>query len=333
MPDEKDKNANPSKNNPKRSKKPAKFIVNPFAKLTDEDLQRAAIAGQRHAEAQIENERAGIHRAYERTLVWISRNGDVQRLPGARESDYESPRIAPDGRQVAVYSGGQIWLYDLARETLTRFTVEGKENNRPVWTPDGKRIAFCTGIEGSRNIFWQMADGSGGVERLTTGEHDNIPISFSPDGETLAFQESSMTGERRAWILRIWILRLKDRKAQPFLTTQVNQGTPQFSPDGRWLAYVSRESGAGQQVFVQPYPVPGDKVQVSTYGGSEPAWNPNGRELFFRSGANEQEMTAVDVAAQPTFTAGHQGCSLRVNTSPPPIRCPITTSLATANAS
>ena len=237
MADENDKNAKPSVNDSELTKKPPKHTDDLFAKLTDEDWQRAMIYGQLHVEAQIENERAGIHRAYERTLVWVSRTGEVQPLAGAEESDYESPQISPDGRQVAICSGGQIWLHDLSRETLTKFTSEGKENKLPVWTPDGKRIAYCSDMEGSQNIFWKSADGSGGLDRLTTSKHKHIPVSFSPNGETLAFEESYITEGRGIWILRLWILQLKDRSAQPFLATEVNQGSPRFSPDGRWLAY------------------------------------------------------------------------------------------------
>ena len=304
MADENDKNAKPSVNDSELTKKPPKHTDDLFAKLTDGDWQRAMIYGQRHVEAQIEHERAGIHRAYERTLVWVSRTGEVQPLAGAEESDYESPQISPDGRQVAICSGGQVWLYDLSRETLTQFTSEGKENKLPVWTPDSKRIAYCSDMEGSQNIFWKSADGSGSLERLTMSKHKHIPVSFSPNGETLAFEESYITEGPGMWILRLWTLQLKDRSAQPFWPTQVNQGSPRFSPDGRWLAYTSRESGSSERVFVQPFPGPGDKIQVSEYGGSEPVWNPNGRELFFRSGVNDREMMAVDVATEPTFTAG-----------------------------
>ena len=98
----------------------------------------------------------------------------------------------------------------------------------------------------------------------------------------------------------IWVLRLADRKAQPFLRTPFNESVPRFSPDGRWLSYISNESGR-YEVYVQPYPGPGGKWQISTEGGTEPVWNPNGRELFYRSG---DKMMAVDIATQPSFTFG-----------------------------
>jgi eukaryotic-like serine/threonine-protein kinase len=188
---------------------------------------------------------------------------------------------------------------------LTRLTFEGNFNVNPAWTPDGKRIAFTSNKEGPQSIFWQLADGSGGLERLTTGEYNNnhVPMSWSPDGQLLAFiQIDPTTG------LDIWVLRLGDpsagsgqvRKAQPFLRTPFNESVPAFSPDGHWLAYVSDESGL-VEVYVQPYPGPGGKYQISKEGGTEPVWNRNGRELFYRSG---NKMMAVDIATKPGFAAG-----------------------------
>jgi Tol biopolymer transport system component/predicted Ser/Thr protein kinase len=232
-------------------------------------------------------------------LVWVSRNGAEQAV-AAPARGYQFPRLSPDGRRVAagiVDLESQVRLYDLARETLTRFTFEGSVNQASVWTPDGKRIAFQSNKEGSNNIFWQLADGSGGLERLTTSEYPNSPRSFSPDGQLLAFIEINPTTG-----YDIWVLRLKDHKAEPFLRTPFNESVPSFSPDGRWLAYMSDESGHFE-VYVQPYPGPGGKWQISTDGGTEPVWNPNGRELFYRSGDNNK-MMAVDIATQPGFAAG-----------------------------
>jgi Tol biopolymer transport system component/predicted Ser/Thr protein kinase len=230
-------------------------------------------------------------------LVWVSRNGGEQPL-AAPPRAYMIPRLSPDDRRVAVVIAEQepqIWLYDFPRETLSRFTFEGNANNGPVWTPDGKRIAFNSNKEGARNIFWQLADGSAGLERLTTSKYIHIPGSWSPDGQLLAFAEvNSTTG------FDIWVLRLGDRKAQPFLRTPFNEQAPQFSPDGRWLAYYSNESGRSE-VYVQPYPGPGGKWQISTEGGKEPLWNRNGRELFYRSG---NKMMAVEITTQPSFSAG-----------------------------
>jgi dipeptidyl aminopeptidase/acylaminoacyl peptidase len=234
----------------------------------------------------------GSVQASQSKLVWVSRNGAEQPLP-APARDYESPRVSPDGRRVALASGGQIWLYDLARDTLTRFTFEGSLNGGPVWTPDGKRIAFSSDRGGALNLFWQKADGSGGLERLTTSERIEAPSSWSPYGQLLSFVEFDPRPT-------IWVLSLSDRKAQPFLQTTANEGTPQFSPDGRWMAYVSNESGRNE-IYVQPYPGPGGKWQISTDGGNKPVWNRNGRELFYRSG---DKMMAVEITTAPSFSAG-----------------------------
>jgi Tol biopolymer transport system component len=230
-------------------------------------------------------------------LVWVNRNGTEQPL-AAPEHAYINPRISPDGQRVAVgitEQERQVWLYDVSRGTLTRLTFQGNNNLVPFWTPDGKRIAFTSNKEGPRNLFWQLADGSGGLERLTTSENIQLPGSWSPEGDLLAFSDVNPTTG-----FDIWMLRLSDRKAQPFLQTQFNESTPQFSPDGRWLAYVSDESGR-KEIYVQPYPGPGGKSQISTEGGVEPLWNRNGRELFYRSG---NKMMSVEIAIKPSFSAG-----------------------------
>jgi serine/threonine-protein kinase len=233
----------------------------------------------------------------QRRLVWVNRNG-AEHPVAAPTRAYLFPRVSPDGRRVAVVIAeqeAQVWLQDLSRETLTRFTFEGNRNLNSVWTPDGKRIAFLSNKEGPQNIFWQQADGGGGLERLSTGEFPQVPMSWSPDGQLLAFMENNPTTG-----YDIWVLRLSDHKMQPFLRTPFNESVPRFSPDGRWLAYISNESGR-YEIYVQPYPGPGGKWQVSTEGGTEPAWNPNGRELFYRSG---DKMMAVDITTQPSFAAG-----------------------------
>jgi serine/threonine-protein kinase len=236
----------------------------------------------------------------QRRLVWVSRNGAEQDV-GAPPQAYGYPRLSPDGRRVAVELDSQIWLYDLARETLSKLTFEGSTNQNPTWTPDGRRIAFFSNREEApMPMYWILADGSGGPERLSTRDPsrqsgNHVPRSWSPDGQFLAFHVPGPETQRD-----IWVLRMSDHKAEPFLRTRFVEGAPAFSPDGRWIAYISNESGR-PEIYVQPYPGPGGKWQISTEGGSEPVWNPNGRELFYRSGSR---MMAVDVTSQPTFAAG-----------------------------
>jgi eukaryotic-like serine/threonine-protein kinase len=230
------------------------------------------------------------------TLVWVSRAGVEQPL-AAPPHVYREPRLSPDGRTIAIVTledGLQIWLFDLGRETLSRITFRGN-NAVPTWAPDGKHLAFWSDIDGPVNIFWQLADGTGGAESLRSSAYFDAPFSFSPDGQLLAFAEVNPTTPGG-----IWVLRMRDRTAQPFLQTSATLDAPRFSPDGRWLAYVSNESGR-REVYVQPYPGPGGRRQISTEGGTEPVWDPNGQELFYRDG---DKMMGVKIITQPTFSAG-----------------------------
>jgi Tol biopolymer transport system component/predicted Ser/Thr protein kinase len=254
---------------------------------------------------------SGGVQADQRRLVWVTRNGAEQPVAAPARS-YVYPRISPDGQLISVgitEEDTQIWLYDLSREKLTRITFGGSVNQDSTWTPDGKRIAVQSNREGPLNMFWQLADGSGGVEHLVSSEYDNFPISWSPDGQLLAFAEVNPTTG-----YDIWVLRLSDRKAQPFLRTTFNESAAHFSPDGRWLAYISDESGRFE-IYVQPYPGPGGKWQISTEGGTEPVWNRNGRELFYRSGG---KMMAVDITTQPTFASGKPRMLFEGQYSPAP---------------
>jgi serine/threonine protein kinase/Tol biopolymer transport system component len=237
----------------------------------------------------------GLNATRSARMVWVDRHG-TERPIAAPPRAYQRPRLSPDGNHIAVAimeNGGQVWIYDLARETLSRLTFGSGVDLDPVWLPDGKRITFESGAPG--NLFWQPADGSGKAERLATADIAQVPTSWAPDGQVLAFVDVNPNTGRD-----IWTLKLSDRSLQPFLQTSFDEGAPAFSPDGRWLAYGSDESGR-REVYVQPYPGPGGKWQISTEGGSEPTWNPNGRELFYRNG---DKMLALDVTTQPTFSAG-----------------------------
>ena len=238
------------------------------------------------------------------SLVWVDREGAVEPL-GAPPHFYRAPRLSPDGGRIAVEiseASTDIWVYGIPRNTLTRLTFEGT-NRLSKWTPDGKRITFRSNRAGADNLFWKPADGSGPAERLTTSEFRQNPGSWSPDGQVLAFHQqpgaygSSSTGRD------IWVLPMEgERKPSPFLQTPFNEAAPRFSPDGRWLAYVSDESGR-REVYVQPFPGPGGKWQISTDGGVEPVWARNG-ELFYRN-ENGDKMMVVDFTTEPTFRAGN----------------------------
>ena len=262
---------------------------------------------------------SGSPHQFESRLVWVDRQGAVQPIP-APPRGYSSPALSGDGKLVVVNVTSdteQLWTFDLARGTLTQLTSEQGSNRDGVWTADGKRVAYRSNRAGTWNLFWRPSDGSGSEERLTTSDKHHIASSFSPDGQLLAFEEDNpATGED------IWELRLRDLSAssgqvpsaaslrdsgqagqvhqvQPYLRTPFNEANARFSPDGRWLAYDSDESG-GYEVYVQTYPGPGGKWRVSSGGGYDPRWNRNGREMFYQSG---DKMMAVDIITSPSFSA------------------------------
>ncbi|MGE3844796.1 MAG: protein kinase, partial [Vicinamibacterales bacterium] len=237
---------------------------------------------------------SGGARDVQRQLVWVDRNGAEQVLPAPARA-YELVALSPDGRRIAMGLDRQIWSYDISRETLSRLTLEGSLNLGPTWTPDGSRIAFFSNkASGEYNIWWQPADG-GGLKQLTNREYASNPYSFSPDGRLLAFVERNpkTLGD-------IWILHTDTGKSEPIAATPFNEDIPRISPNGRWLAYTSTDSGR-VEVYVQAFPGLGAKWQVSTEGGTEPRWNRNGKELFFRNG---EKLMAVDVDTSREFTAG-----------------------------
>jgi hypothetical protein len=242
----------------------------------------------------------------ERSLAWVDRNGSAEPLP-LPSRPYLSPRLSPDGRRFLVWTQGDrnVWVHDLSRGVTTRLTFEGR-NARASWTPDGTRIAYGSAIAGAENLFWRPSDGSGTTERLASSEFLQAPATWTPDGRTLLFTESSPTTAN----LDIWTLSLDgDRRPHPFLQTPFNEQYPDLSPDGRWLASASNQSGR-VEVYVQPYPGPGARQQISVEGGTAPAWSRDGRELFYTTApsvggqAALTKMMVVPVQVKPTFTAG-----------------------------
>jgi hypothetical protein len=247
----------------------------------------------------------GVFPDPERSLVWVDRTGAVQPLQVPAHA-YTSPRLSPDGRRVAVWTQGDrnIWVHDLSRGTLTPVTFEGR-NARAIWTPDGTRLTYGSATAGNENLFWKPLDGSGLADRLTTGDYLQVAASWSPDGQTLAFVEAHPETGNDIWVLPL----TGERRPRAIIHTRFSEAYPAFSPDGHWLAYASDESGRNE-VYVQPYPGPGLRQQVSTDGGTAPAWSGDGRELFYTTTqsvggqATLTKMMAVGVALRPTFTAG-----------------------------
>jgi Tol biopolymer transport system component len=223
-------------------------------------------------------------------LVWVSRQGVEQPITETPRR-YMYPRLASDGRRTVVVAAGDLWIQDLTRATLTRLTSERTVGNAfPVWTPDGTRVLFRT----STGMYWTAADGSGDPHPIAGAISGDIPCSFSPDGDTLAYMRQTGQTSRDVYVLSL----RGQHPPRPVVNTPAFEGGPQFSPDGHWIAYTSDDSGQ-MQVYVRPFPGPGRRWTVSTQGGTQPAWNRNGKEIFYRVG---NKMMVVDVSAGADLT-------------------------------
>jgi Tol biopolymer transport system component len=226
----------------------------------------------------------------------VDERGEAKPL-GEPKAGLQVPRFAPDGRSlvmtVAEEDRTDLWSYDLTRETLTRLTFGGT-NAASVFFPDGRSVAFASDRDGVFSIYRTFADGSGDATRITRGQNPQFPTSVSPDGKHLAYTELHPESN-----LDVYVLSLQDQTARPLLRTDHAEAGAVFSPDGKFLAYVSDESGA-EQVYVRRFPGPSGRWQVSTVTGTEPVWSRDGSRLFFRSG---DSLMAADVQLLPEFEA------------------------------
>ena len=226
-------------------------------------------------------------------IDWTTRDGKTSVLREAK-ANWANPRFSPDGQKLAleITDGKQhnIWVYEWARDTLTQLTFGPAQDQLPVWTPDGRHVVFSSdrAKPGTANVFWVNADGTGDVTRLTDSNAHQIATSWHPSGKFLVFMEGRTTSRFDLMILpmegdavRGWT----PGKPTAFLTTPAIKVMPMFSPDGRWIAYVSNEAGgAGLDVYVRPFPAKDGRWRVSSGGGSYPKWSATARELLFLSG-------------------------------------------------
>jgi Tol biopolymer transport system component len=225
-------------------------------------------------------------------LVWFDRGGKQVGVVGApmKVSTGQEPHLSPDGKRLVIKRDNNIWVIDLARETGIRLTSVFSQ--LPLWSPDGSHVAFQSSIEGTthRGIAQKAANGVGETELLWDGV--KFPQSWSPDGRFILFMQRGVKTR-----LDIWALELSgEKKEHVILNSAFDEREPQISPDGRWLAYCSDESG-NYEIYVQPFTaegkVGGDKKRVSTTGGTEPLWRRDGKELFFVADGGKMMSVAV----------------------------------------
>jgi len=223
------------------------------------------------------------------SVLWMRRDGSTEPLRAAPAAYRDEIRFSPNGERLAlsvVNQQSDIWVYEWGRDLLSKLTSHPTLDTSAVWTPDGRRITFRSARHGVDNLYWQRADETGEPQRLTESKITQFPMSWHPNGKFLAFMELGQRTNADIWMLPMdgdetsgW----KPGKPVVFLNGPSDERQAMFSPDGRWLAYQSDESGQSQ-VYVRPFPGPGGRVQqVSTAGGSLPRWSRTGNKLFFAS--------------------------------------------------
>jgi len=237
-------------------------------------------------------------------MVWVDRDGGEQVIDPGLEQTFTAVALSPDGGRIALSyeeeSGQNVWIYDLAQATLSRLTFQGSFNWRPEWLPGGREITYASRVQLSRDLYTIPADGSGSARLTAESDIGVQEASWSRDGRYLVYR----TGPGRdAYTRNIMYLERGDTTPRTFLATDADEVNPKISPDGRWLAYVSDESGR-DEVYVRPFPGPGGRWQISTDGGTEPLWSHAGREIFYRSRDGKLVSAAVTIGA--TFSVGQR---------------------------
>jgi len=237
-------------------------------------------------------------------LVWVTRNGTEQAIDPTLRRRFGTLALSPDGTHLVVSITADatrtidLWVYELRQGTLSRLTSEGQLNDRPTWTPDGRRITFMSDRKGGRALYTVPWDGSGPVESLLTTSRALQEAEWSHDGRFLVYRDGpgGRTGRDISY-LRPGV----DSAPHPFVASEFDESSPALSPDSRWLAYISDETGRNQ-VYVRPFPGSGGRWQISTDGGTEPLWAPDGRGIYYRTPASE--LMRAEVQTRPAFVVG-----------------------------
>jgi len=236
----------------------------------------------------------------EKELVWVERNGSATAIASDWIAVFESPALSPDGTRLAVSISDaleeQIWIKKLDDGTLSKISFEGSGNRRPSWSPDGNTVIFTSDREGLQRPYTRRADAIGEAVPVVAPPGLVAEATYTADGAWMVFRTG--LGDD-LYGLRVGV----DTVATPLVVTEHRERQPTVSPDGRWLAYISDESGR-YEVYVRPFPnTDGGKWSVSVDGGREPLWSHSGRELFYKSGGM---LVSADIVPGSTFVIGER---------------------------
>jgi Tol biopolymer transport system component len=229
-----------------------------------------------------------------RQFVWLDRSGrEIDKVGEHDSGGPTNPSMSPDGRRVAMLRTANgnvdVWLLDIVRGILSRFTSDAANDVNPAWSPDGSQIAFQSNRTGVSDLYLKSASGAGGDQVLLSTPEDKAPSDWSRDGRFLLYRNTDRKTGYDLWALPM----TGDRKPFPVVQTEFEERDGQFSPDGKWLAYQSNESGRFE-IYLQPFPGRGEKWQVSSNGGAQVRWRPDGKEIFYV--AMDEKLMAVPVA-------------------------------------
>ena len=235
-------------------------------------------------------------------MVWVSRGGSILGPLAERTPSFYC-RISPDGNRIVFDDydsesrNTDLWVHDVKRDVATRFTFDAADDIVPVWMPDGERILFSSSRNGKFEVFEKAASGAEQERVLLTDQHEIFPTSVSSDGRYVLLSRRKQNSK---WDLYYADLN-GERTPVPYLETEFNEWLGEFSPDGRWVAYQSNESGK-YEIYARPFPSGGGKWQISTGGGEGPLWHPDGKEIFYDSGTGKLMAVKVQPAEQTLRT-------------------------------